>query len=332
MVNFVLKGKSLSEIVSSLSSLVNLPVVMVDSDLVLLDYEVPAGYQNNTPLIERLRHSQGYLELGVCYPPEVLETTVEGKKPCYYCQKSPGEYDFLFPITAGDAFYGLIIVPGLEQELDRDKTVALEAASLAIALNTLKKRNQGSKAENELDFLMSFLAIKSRENTLFRQHSCLDLDGPYCRFWLNCRETPWSGNKTVIARDRIEKMLQRQLRSALDMVHPQNIMAHALGSNVVLLRLPETWNEEERIEQSKMIMHRLKNIIQARMGDIPVSMAMGRIYDHIEWVSSSYIQAWETMEIGKNCCPRFLPSIIPTWAYHLVAAETNSLYQRLQIC
>ena len=102
------------------------------------------------------------------------------------------------------------------------------------------------------------------------------------------------------------------------MEHPQNIMAEALGSNVVLLRLPETWNERDRIYNSKLIMERLKKIIQARMGDVPVCMAMGGIYEHIERVSSSYIQAWETMEIGKNCFRPILPSCHRHGGTHLV--------------
>lgn len=344
MVNFVLKGRSLSEIISSLSSLINLPVVMADSDLILLNYEVPAGNINNTLLIERLRNSQGYLELGECYPPEVLETTMEEKKPRYHCQKKPGKYDFLFPITAGDTFYGLIIVPGLERELAPDKTVALEAASLAIALNTLKEREiREAERKNELDFFNELLLgnLKTRENIIAQAAQLgLDLDGPYCLILVELsRETPYHlrmpGNKAGIARDNIEKKLQRQLRSALDMEHPQNIMAEALGSNVVLLRLPETWNERDRIYNSKLIMERLKKIIQARMGDVPVCMAMGGIYEHIERVSSSYIQAWETMEIGKKLLPPdFAVYYSDMEAYHLVkrffnSSSAASFYQRV---
>jgi len=328
MVNFVLKGQSLTEIISSFSILVNLPVVMADPDLILLGYEMPPGFRNNLPLIERLRNSQGYLELDEFYPSELLEATVKKKKPRYYCQKSSGTFDFLFPITAGEAFYGLIIVPGLEHELESNKTVALEAASLAIALNILKEREvEEANRKSELDFFNELLLgnLKSRENILAHAAQLgLDLDGPYCLILVELsREARYSlkspDNKTVAAANNIEKKLQRQLRSTLDMEHPQNIMIEALGSNIVLLRLPETWGEQERTERSKKIMEKLKNVIQARMGDVPVCMAMGGIYDHIEQVSSSYIQAWESMEIGKKLLPpSFAVYHCDMEPYHLV--------------
>ncbi len=344
MVNFVLKGRSLAEIMFSLSSLINLPVVMADPDLILSDYEVPKSCIKPIPLIECLRQSQGYMEFGDCYPPEILKAAVENKKPRYYCHKESGKLDFLFPITAGNTFYGLIIVPDLDRELAPDKTVALEAASLAIALNILKEREiRDAKQKNELDFFNELLLgnLKSRENIIAHAAQLgMDLDGPYCLILVELsRETPYrlkmQGPKTGLAGDNLEKKLQRQLRSALNREHPQNIMAEALGSNIVLLRLPESWKGNERIHRSKLIMERLKNILQKRMGDIPVYMAMGGIYDNVEQVSSSYIQAWETMEIGKKLLPPgFAVYNSDMEPYHLVkrfliSSSAVSLYERV---
>jgi len=269
---------------------------------------------------------------------------VEKKKPRYYCHKSLGIYDFIFPITAGGTFYGLIIVPGLKRELESNKTAALEAASLAIALNILKEREvREANRKSELDFFNELLLgnLKSRENILAHAEQLgLDLDGPYCLILVELsREARYhfksQDNKTFVAASNIEKKLQRQLRSTLDMEHPQNIMTEALGSNIVLLRLPEIWDEQERTERCKRIMEKLKNVVQARMGDVPVCMAMGGIYDHIEQVSSSYIQAWETMEIGKTLLrPGFAVYHFDMKPYHLVkrfltSADALSLYERV---
>ncbi len=342
MVNFVLKGRSLAEIVSSLSSLISLPVVMADPDLILFNYEVPANCKNRIPLIERLRSNQGYIEFGECYPARVIEAMIREKKPLYYCQEDTGKNDFLFPITAGDTFYGLIIIPGLENELEPNKTVALEAASMAIALNTLKDREiREAKRKNELDFFNELLLgnLKSRENIIAHATQLgLDLDGPFCLILAELdREGQCQlkihGSKNGITRDNLERKLQRQLRAILDMEHPQNIMVEALGSNIILLRLPETWDAVERACHSKLIMKNLYKAVQSRMADVPVNITMGKIYDHIEQVSSSYIQAWETMEIGKKLLPPgfaiYYSNMEP---YHLVkrfltSASAASLYE-----
>ena len=182
--------------------------------------------------------------------------------------------------------------------------------------------------------------MKSREAIIAHATQLgLDLDGPYCLILVELsRETPYHLKmpelKTGLARDNLEKKLQRQLRSALDRVHPQNITAEALGSNIVLLRLPEAWKGNERIYRQTN--HgKAKNILQKRMGDILVYMAMGGIYDHIEQVSSSYIQAWETMEIGKKLLPPgFAVYNSDMEPYHLVkrfltSSSAVSLYERV---
>lgn len=345
MMNFVLKGRSLSEIVSSLSSLIEAPVVLADHNLALLDYEMPTRAKGDIPLIKCLREGHGYLEVGECYPPGILEALAEEKQPvCHRCQQTQEKFDYLFPIMAGNTFYGLFIIPGLEQELESNKKAALEAASLAVSLNILKENElKEAKRKNELDFFNELLLgnLKSRENILAQAAQLgLDLDGPYCLILVEINHEALSplekpGSKSGVDKEILELKLQRQLRSALDMVHPQNITTNALGSYIVLLRLDEAWSDEERLRSGKLVMEKLSAVIRARMPEVPVCMTMGRIYSDIERVSSSYIQAWEAMEIGKKMLPpdfTILYSDVDPYRYvkrFLTSSAAESLYQRI---
>ena len=111
-------------------------------------------------------------------------------------------------------------------------------------------------------------------------------------------------------------------------------MAEAMGSYVLLLHLPEKWTVEERIHNSKLILKRIKTNVQARMEDVPVCMAMGEIYNDIERISTSYLQAWETIEIGKKLLPPdFAVYYSDMAAYHLVkrfmtSSSTANLYRQ----
>lgn len=344
MAHFVLKGKSLQELITSLSSLIDHPVVMVDAELILLNYEVPAESPAKTPLIDYLKDSQGYLELAECYPREVLDGVVKDKKPLYHHYSKPDSLDFLFPIVASDTLYGVLIVPGLAHELEPAKTVALEAASMAIALDTLKEREiRDAERKNELNFFNELLLgnLKSRESILAQAKQLgLDIDGPYCLILAELNKESAYYRKMLDKnssklKDNLEKKLQRQLRIALDLEHTQSIMAEALGSIVVLLRLPEKWSVEERVHHSKLLMRKIKKTIQARMEDVPVCMAMGGIYNNIERISASYMQAWETMEIGKKLLPPdFAVDFSEMEAYHLVkrfmtSSSASNLYQHI---
>jgi len=343
MTDFVLKGKGLQELITSLSSLIDYPVFMVDAELVLLYYEAPGGGTVQTPLVDCLQKSQGYLELTDCYPRRTLEKIVQEKKPLYY-QNRPGNLDFLFPIVAGDTFYGILIVPGLERELEQAKRVALEAASVAIALDTLKEKElREARRKNELDFFNELLLgnLRSRENIIARARQLgLDIDGPYCLILAELnKESAYfrklMDNNAASVKEDLERKLQRQLRAALDMEQVPGIMAEALGSFILLLRLPEKWTAAERVQHSKLIMKRIKKSVQARMEDVPVCMAMGGIYDDIERISASYMQAWETLDIGKKLLPPdFAVDFSDMEAYHLVkrfmtGSSAANLYQRI---
>ena len=344
MTDFVLKGKSLQELVTSLSSLIDHPVIMVDSELTLLIYEVPADSPVKAPLIDHFHRSQGYLELADCYPRQVLDKIVKKKNPVYHRNCGPENLDFLFPIVASGTFYGVLIVPGLDRELNQAKTVALEAASVAIALDTLKEREiREARRKDELDFFNELLLgnLKSRENIVAQAKQLgLDIDGPHCLILteLNKESAGYrhmvedSGGST---RENLERKLQRQLKTALDMEGVQNIMTEALGSILVLLRLPDKWTAEERVHNSKQLMKRIQKTVQSRMEEVPVCMAMGRIYDDIERISASYLQAWETLDIGKKLLPPdFAVDFTEMEAYHLVkrfmvSSSAANLYQRI---
>jgi len=328
MTSFVLKGKGLQEIITSLASLVDHPVIMVDADLILLNYEVPAGSPVDAPLLKQLLQGQGYLDLADCYPRATLDAVMKKKKPLYHHNSETGSYDFLFPVVAGGTFFGIIIIPGLERELEQAKTVALEAASVAISLDTLKEREiHEAKRKSELGFFNELLLsnLKSREYIIARARQLgLDIEGPYCLilaelnkesiFYLKKLE---KSNGTIS--ENLERKLERQLRTALDLEKYQSIMVEAMGSFVLLLHLPEKWTAEERIRNSKLILKRIKTIVQARMEDVPVCMAMGEIYNDIERISTSYLQAWETIEIGKKLLPPdFAVYYSDMAAYHLV--------------
>jgi len=343
MTNFVLKGKGLQELISSLSSLIGHPVIMVDAELILLNYELLFDEPAAAPLIDHLRKNQGYLELAECYPRFIIDIIVNEKRPVYR-NNVPGGMDFLFPIVAGDTFYGVLIIPGLERELEQAKTVALEAASVAIALNTLKEREiHETKRKDELDFFNELLLgnLKSREVIITQAKQLgFDIDGPYCLILAEINKESTYFRALLVKsggamKENLEKKLQRQLRTALDMEHNQSIMAEALGSVIVLLRLPEKWTAEERAQNGKKLMKKIKKTVQVRMEEVPVCMTMGGIYDNVERISASYMQAWETMDIGKKLLPSdFAVSYADMEAYHLVkrfmtSSSALNLYTRI---
>lgn len=328
MTDFVLKGKGLQEIITSLASLIDHSVIMVDADLVVLNYAVPAGSPVEIPLLTQLLQGQGYLDLADCYPRATLDAVMENKKPLYHHNSETGGYDFLFPVVAGDTFYGIIIIPGLERELEQAKTVALEAASVAISLDTLKEREiREAKRKSELGFFNELLlgTLKNRENIIARARQLgLDIEGPYCLILAELnKESIFYDKKSQknsgTGSENLERKLERQLRTALDLEKYKSTMAEAMGSYVLLLHLPEKWTAEERIHNSKLILKRIKTNVQARMEDVPVCMAMGEIYNDIERISTSYLQAWETIEIGKKLLPPdFAVYYSDMEAYHLV--------------
>jgi purine catabolism regulator len=343
MTDFVLKGKSLQQLITSLSLLINHTVIMVDAELALLNYELISESGVHTPLINRLTESQGYLELTACYPPEIMKRMLNGKKPLYHLYGKNDGLDFLFPIIASDTFYGILIIPGLEQELEPAKTVALEAASVAIALNILKERAiQDAERKSELDFFNELLLgnLKSREMIIAQAKQIgLEVDGPYCLILVELnKESSYYRKllqKSSTTKESLEKKLHRLLRITLQMQNAKCIIAEALGSFMVLLRLSDKWSVDERIHYSKSLMVRLKKAVQARMEDAPVCMAMGGIYDNIERISASYMQAWETMDIGKKILPSdFAVCHTDLEAYHLVkrfltSSSAANLYEQV---
>jgi PucR family transcriptional regulator, purine catabolism regulatory protein len=71
------------------------------------------------------------------------------------------------------------------------------------------------------------------------------------------------------------------------------------------------------------------------MDGIPVYMASGDSCDNIERINVAYLEAWETIDIGKKLYNNDLPSLIPDMApYHLVknfltSTGNTKLYARI---
>ena len=346
MTDIVLKGKGLRELLTSLTVLLKKPVLMADSELLLLDAATPPDCVTDTPLLEQWRQNGNHLPLNDFYPRALLNELVHEKKPSYYQYGSAeADYlDFFFPVVAGSTFYGVLIVPNLEAELEKAKTVAMEAGAMAISLDILKEKAiREAERRNELDFFNELLLgnIKNRENIISQA----------CRFGLNAtgsyfvvlvelnKESIYYGKAVQsspdLSKEELEKKLYRLLHYALEKENAEGMVVEALGSLVILVRVPDKLENERIPDYSKALLLKIKDIVQARMDGLPVYMAIGDSCDNIERINVAYLEAWETIDIGKKLYNNdFALTYSDMAPYHLVknfltSTGNTKLYARI---
>jgi PucR family transcriptional regulator, purine catabolism regulatory protein len=322
MTNIVLKGKGVQELLSSLTTLLQKPVLMADADLMLLDAAAPSNAAGTiNPLFERWQKNSGPVSLNKFYPQALLNTLVYGKKPDYYQHGSADRdyLDFFFPVVAGDNFYGVLIVPDLNHNLDKGEIVAVEAGAMAISLDILKEMAiREAERKNELDFYNELLLgnLKNRENIISRARQFgFDASDSYYVILVEPDKATFYNGKAGREKVRlyekdhdlkpgkelIEKRMLRILRYALEKENTPGVVVEALGSLVMLVQAPATSGSiEPGSEFGKTIMLKIKDTVASNLEDIPVLMASGDFCADIERISNSYLEAWETMEIGKK--------------------------------
>jgi len=347
MTDIVLKGKGLRELLTSLSLLLEKPVLMADADLFLLDAVSPPGTTNSSvPLVEKWQLHKSHLPLSEFYPDALLTDLVYSKKPSYYQYGSADSdhSDFFFPVVAGDHFYGVLVVPDLEQELEKAKTVAFEAGAVAISLHILKENAiHEAERKSELDFYNELLLgnIKNRETIISqaRQYG-LETSGSYYIILaeLSRENRAYDESQTLVKdgeRSFIEKRLKRLLRLALEQEDFNAIVVEALGSLVVLVHTTEKNNPEQSTAFCRYLLTALRNYVQDQLGGASLYLAAGDLCLDIERISAGYLEAWETIDIGKKlysgdfalCYSEMAP-------YHLVkrllsGTKTNELFNRV---
>lgn len=346
MTDIVLKGKGLRELLASLTVLLKKPVLMADSELLLLDAATPPDCVTDTPLLEQWRQNGNHLPLNDFYPRALLNELVHEKKPSYYQYGSAeADYlDFFFPVVAGSTFYGVLIVPDLEAELEKAKTVAMEAGAMAISLDILKEKAiREAERRNELDFFNELLLgnIKNRENIISQARRFgLNATGSYFVVLVELNKESIYYGKAVqsspdLSKEELEKKLYRLLHYALEKENAEGMVVEALGSLVILVRVPDKLENERIPDYSKGLLLKIKDIVQARMDGIPVYMAIGDSCDNIERINVAYLEAWETIDIGKKLYNNdFALTYSDMAPYHLVknfltSTGNTKLYARI---
>ena len=346
MTDIVLKGKGLRELLTSLTVLLRKPVLMADSELLLLDAATPPDGDTDTPLLEQWRQNGNHLPLNDFYPRALLNELVHEKKPSYYQYGSAeADYlDFFFPVVAGSTFYGVLIVPDLEAELEQAKTVAMEAGAMAISLDILKEKAiREAERRNELDFFNELLLgnIKNRENIISQARRFgLNATGSYFVVLVELNKESIYYGKAVqsgpdLSKEELEKKLYRLLHYALEKENAEGMVVEALGSLVILVRVPDKLENERIPDYSKALLLKIKDIVQARMDGIPVYMAIGDSCDNIERINVAYLEAWETIDIGKKLYNNdFALTYSDMAPYHLVknfltSTGNTKLYARI---
>ncbi len=311
MTDIVLKGKGLQELLTSLTGLIQKPVLMADTNLLLIGAASPPGEEPTAPLLKQWQDVGRRLPLSDFYPSGLLNELVHEKKPAYY-QHGSAETDYLdffFPVVAGDNFYGALIIPDLDTELDKAKTVAMEAGAMAIALDILKKNAiREAERKNELDFFNELLLgnIKNREN-IISQSKQFGLDASGCYYVILVelnKESIYYCNKNSngleLNKEELEKKLFRLLHYALEKESAEGIVVEALGSLVILVRIPEKADDEAARVYGSELLFKIKKTVGTRMENVPVYMAAGDYCADIERISSGYMEAWETIDLGKK--------------------------------
>ncbi len=346
MTQMVLRGKSLQELLSSMASLLNKPILMADAELLLQHAALPPGASCSAPLAMQWQKNVTPLLLEDFYPRKLLKKMVQDKKPayCHYSSADRMMHDFFFPIIAGDNFYGALIVPNLEDELDKEKTTTLEAGAIAIALDTLKEKAiREAEHKSERDFYNELLLgnLKSRDNitSQARQYG-LDASGSYYVMLTEINKEELYRDKTAVSspvlnKDSIERKLHRLLNYALEKVGATGTVIDTLGSIVTLIRLPEKQKMEPAHAYGKDLMLKLRGYLSEHMPDLPLYMAVGDYCADIERINTGYMEAWETIDLGKKIYKTdFALSYSDMAPYHLVKrflATTGSaeLYERI---
>lgn len=346
MTDIVLKGKGLRELLASLTVLLKKPVLMADSELLLLDAATPPDCVTDTPLLEQWRQNGNHLPLNDFYPRALLNELVHEKKPSYYQYGSAeADYlDFFFPVVAGSTFYGVLIVPDLEAELEKAKTVAMEAGAMAISLDILKEKAiREAERRNELDFFNELLLgnIKNRENIISQARRFgLNATGSYFVVLVELNKESIYYGKAVqsspdLSKEELEKKLYRLLHYALEKENAEGMVIEALGSLVILVRVPDKLENERIPDYSKALLLKIKDIVQDRMDGLPVYMAIGDSCDNIERINVAYLEAWETIDIGKKLYNNdFALTYSDMAPYHLVknfltSTGNTKLYARI---
>ncbi len=330
MTDIVLKGKGLQELLTSLSTLMDNPVLMADAELHLLGAGRPPGAEAPNLLLKEALRGREKISLNDFYPHGLLSELLREKKPAYYRHGSArADYlDFFYPVIAGDNFYGTLILPDLEVELDRAKTVAMEAGAMAIALDALKVTAiRDAERKNELEFYSELLLgnIKNRENIISQSRQFgLDASGSYYVIIVEMNKEsiyygPPESNSLELSKEELEKRLFRVLQYTLEKENSGGVVVEALGSLVILARVPSQLGPEESRGYGKELLLSFKEAAGKRMEDIPVYMAAGDYCPDIERISACYMEAWETIDIGKKL---FADSFAFTYAdmapYHMV--------------
>ncbi len=347
MTNIVLKGKGLQELLTSLTTLLQNPVFMADSELMLLNAAIPTEYSETLPpLLQQWQQSGKNLPLDSFYPGGLLAELLLNKKPSYY-QHGSGESDYLdffFPVVAGDTFYGVLIVPNLKGKFKKSEKIAMEAGAMAIALDTLKEKAiKDTERKSELDFYNELLLgnIKNRENIISRARQFgLDATGSYFVILIELnKESIYYGRDTENGInpgiEELGKRLYRLLHYSLEKECAEGVIVEALGSLVMLVRVPDKLTSDSARDYGKKIMLRTKETIRSRMDGVPIYMAVGDYCPDIERISAGYMEAWETIDIGKKLYSTdFTLSHADMTPYHLVkrfmtTANTPKLYEQI---
>ena len=347
MTDIVLKGKGLRELLTSLAILLEKPVLMADAELFLLDAVSPPGADPAViTLAEKWQINEAHLPLSKFYPDALLNDLIYGKKPAYYQYgyAEADHTDFFFPVVAGDDFYGVLVVPELEKKLEKAKTVAVEAGAMAISLYILKENAiRVAERKNELDFYNELLLgnLKNRETIISQARQYwLDATGSYHiilaelsrenRDYSKNRETSSEATRAIF-----ERRLKRLMKNMLEQENLNGVVVEALGSLVILVQIPEKQAPEEASRFCRKLLGIIQNTVQPQLDGVPFYLAAGDFCPAVEQISTGYLEAWETLDLGKKLYPEgFCLCYAEMTPYHLVkrlltGTKTDELYNRI---
>ncbi len=321
----VLEGGSLDEIAKLVSTLINNPIIIVDSRWRLLSY---ADHPNN-PI--RLEDHLYLSKKELVFPPAFLEgvpRNIDQFTKSIKRRYPDAEGDItcrLMPVAADKTIYGYLVAWETVQKMTSIGYMALESAATTVALERIKsKQIEEIKHHLRKDFFDDLLHGKIESvhavNSLAEIHY-MDAGKQYVCMVTRIRQSEETANTDTAEKKDLFLQLKRKLINQIDAVAfawKKNVISIHRGNLLISFIL---MSENEKKHRGSLYLSDFVNEIHASLSKLHGSLDIGVGEPCLDFfqMHKSYMQAREanriSAQIGQEGCVSFYESLL---VYHLL--------------